>query len=103
MKREPSYGYGINENTGRGCGENVEQETTQPKLNLAVEYFHGLLEDNYHKWRGIKKSGLSLTFVDGREFAEFIAQAKMATYRKFTKYDPLNKIRKTLAKKMTTK
>jgi hypothetical protein len=31
-KREPSYGYGINENTGRGVGEG-QPESKPPKCN----------------------------------------------------------------------
>lgn len=48
-----------------------------------VEHFHGMLLDHYHVWRKKKNSGYSLTFQDGQEFSEFVAECKTELYKQF--------------------
>jgi hypothetical protein len=55
---------------------------TEYKAN-PVEYFHAAILDNYHVWRKRKGEGLSLSFKDGSEFSNFIAEAKTELYKQF--------------------
>lgn len=52
-----------------------------------VEYFHAKILDNYHKWRKKEDKGLSLTFKDGNEFGNFIAECKTELYKQFPELD----------------
>jgi hypothetical protein len=52
-----------------------------------VEYFHAAILANYHVWRKRKGAGLSLSFKDGSEFSNFIAEAKTELYKQFPELD----------------
>lgn len=60
---------------------------SQSSHSAPVEYFHGLILDHYHVWRKKKDSGYSLSFEGGHEFSEFIAECKIALYKKFPQLD----------------
>jgi hypothetical protein len=78
MSKNPDYGYGINEGTGRGVGEGQPM----PKQFIpAVEKFHAKLMDAFHALRGIKGDNSNKTLtIDGLEFSQMIAQCKKNLY-----------------------
>ena len=47
-----------------------------------IEFMHGKLMDEFHRWRTAKTDNTSVE-IDGRAFAEIVVKAKKQTYAKY--------------------
>lgn len=47
-----------------------------------IEFMHGRLQDEFHKWRKTKTENTTVE-IDGMEFNRIVVEAKTATYEKY--------------------
>ena len=47
-----------------------------------IEFMHGLLQDEFHKWRKTKTENTSVE-MDGTDFNRIVVKAKKATYERY--------------------
>jgi hypothetical protein len=47
-----------------------------------LEYFHGLIMEDFHKWRVSKGAGIEVS-INGEQLNKILARSKIATYREY--------------------
>lgn len=70
------------------------EESWEGKEPAPLEFFHGELMEEFHKWR-LSKTENTTVEINGLEFSKIVAAAKNTTYAKYPKQVNRNAVLKT--------